>query len=131
MCQQGHDAALRYGEILSDGARLVTASGDRQISVWDLATQQILTTLQPVKGSRVKSVVASSDGTVAVLVLFDSSIGVWDLLAGNCRCMLQQRGVRQPSVGHVGGVNAVYLTPDGKRAVSVSKVTLLCTQLHT
>ena len=55
-------------------------------------------------------------------VLFDSSIGVWDLASGACRCMLQERGLRRLGAGHVGGVNAVYLTPDGKRAVTVSKV---------
>ena len=58
---------------------------------------------------------------VLLQVLFDSSIGVWDLASGACRCMLQERGVRRPGAGHVGGVNAAYLAPDGKRAVTVSK----------
>ncbi len=73
-------------------------------------------------GSRVKSVAASRDGATAVVVLYDSSIGVWDLGAGACRCMLQKRGARVPGAGHMGGVNAVYLTKDGRLAITVSKV---------
>lgn len=113
---------MRYVEITADGRSLITAFGDRQISVWDIASQKVTATLPSVRGSRVKSVAATSDGRTAVLVLFDSSIGVWDLLEGSCRCMLQERGAREAGAGHVGAVNAVYLTADGKRAITVSKV---------
>ena len=68
-------------------------------------------------------------GATAVVVLYDSSIGVWDLAAGACRCMLQKRGARVPGAGHMGGINAVYLTKDGQRAITVSKVA--CSNLIT
>ena len=121
-CLQGHNAALRHGQILDDGRRLIVASGDRQISTWDLTTEAQIATLPSVMGSRVKSLAISGDGRTAVVVLFDSSIGVWDLTEGTCRCMLQKRGARVPGAGHMGGVNAVYLTADGQLAVTVSKV---------
>ncbi len=121
-CPQGHNAALRHGQILDDGRRLILASGDRQISTWDLQTHNQVATLPAVMGSRVKSVAASRDGATAVVVLYDSSIGVWDLALGACRCMLQKRGARVVGAGHMGGVNAVYLTKDGRLAITVSKV---------
>jgi hypothetical protein len=43
------------------------------------------------QGSRVKSFATSGDGSVGVMVLFDSSISVWDLQAmqvGPCACLL-------------------------------------------
>ena len=119
---QGHNAALRHGQILDDGRRLILASGDRQISTWDLETRGQVATLPAVMGSRVKSVATSGDGRTAVVVLYDSSIGVWDVEAGACRCMLQKRGARVAGAGHMGGVNAVYLTKDGQFAITVSKV---------
>ena len=128
---QGHNAALRYGNITADGQRLLTASGDRQITVWDISTGEAISKLERVMGSRVKAVATSADGTVAVVVLFDSSIGVWDLSSGTCRLMLQKRGARMPGAGHVGGVNAVYLTADGQHAVTVSKVRCMSLMLQT
>ena len=68
LCAQGHDVALRYGEVLEDGRRLVTASGDRQITVWDMEAGTPIITLQRAVGSRVKSVAATRDGTLAVVV---------------------------------------------------------------
>ena len=102
--------------------RLIVASGDRQISTWDLITKAQTATLPAVMGSRVKSLAISNDGRTAVVVLYDSSIGVWGLVEGTCRCMLQKRGARVPGAGHVAGMNAVYLTADGQLAVTVSKV---------
>ena len=73
------------------------------------------------KGSRVKSFAASADGTIAVIVLFDSTVAVWDLMRMECKSMLQKWGDRDAARVHSGGVNAAYLTPDGKTAVTVSK----------
>lgn len=73
------------------------------------------------KGSRVKSFSASPDGSTAVIVLFDSTVAVWDLVTMQCKCMLQKWGDRDSTRVHSGGVNAAYLTPDGSTAVTVSK----------
>lgn len=73
-------------------------------------------------GSRVRSIAASADGATAVVVLFDSSVAVWDLQQGACTRVLQKRGQwRLPQV-HSGGVSAAYLTPDASHVLTVSKV---------
>lgn len=70
-----------------------------------------------------KSIAVSADGVTAVVVLFDSTIAVWHLPSGSVRCMLQKKGERDSTRVHSGGVNAVYLTPDGRQAVTISKDT--------
>jgi WD40 repeat protein len=73
------------------------------------------------QGSRTKCTHVSADGSTAVLLLFDSSIAIYDARSGQLKCQLMQRGDRDAQRVHSGGVNAVYLTGDGSRAVSVSK----------
>lgn len=73
------------------------------------------------QGSRVKSFSASADGSIAVIVLFDSTVAVWCLATMERRCVLQKWGDRDAVRVHSGGVNAAYLTPDGRQAVTVSK----------
>lgn len=73
------------------------------------------------QGSRTKCTHVSADGSTAVLLLFDSSFAIYDARSGKLKCQLMQRGDRDAQRVHSGGVNAVYLTADGSRAVSVSK----------
>lgn len=72
-------------------------------------------------GSRVKSFAANSSCRLAVIVLFDSTVTVWDTSSMECVSMLQSWGDRDAARVHSGGVNAAYLTPDGTSAVTVSK----------
>ena len=71
-------------------------------------------------GYRVKSFAANADCRVAVIVLFDSTVAVWDMATMECTCVLQSWGDRDAARVHSGGVNAVYLTPSGATAVTVS-----------
>ena len=73
------------------------------------------------QGSRVKSFAASRDGRTAVIVLFDSTVAVWDMETMQTRCMLQRWGDRDAARVHSGGVNAVYMSADNLHAVTVSK----------
>ena len=61
------------------------------------------------------------DGRVAVVVLFDSTVTVWDLEKQEPLTVLQRWGQRDAALGHTGGVNAAYVTRDGSRALTVSK----------
>ena len=61
------------------------------------------------------------DGCKAVIVLFDSTVTVWDLVKKEQVAVLQKWGQRDAASGHTGGVNAAYMTPDGRKVLTVSK----------
>ena len=67
-----------------------------------------------------KSFAASADCKLAVVVLFDSTVAVWDMVSMECICMLQSWGDRDAARVHSAGINAAYLTPSGSRAVTIS-----------
>ena len=72
-------------------------------------------------GSRVRSFAASADLQRAVIVLFDSSIAVWDTSSMSLACILQNRGERDANFGHSSGVNDAAISSEGSLVVTVSK----------
>ena len=60
---------------------------------------------------------------MAVIVLFDSTVTVWDLETHQPVVVLQRWGQRDAALGHTAGVNAAYITRDGTRVLTVSKDT--------
>lgn len=63
----------------------------------------------------------AQDGCRAVIVLFDSTVTVWNLETGEQISVLQRWGQRDAASGHSGGVNAAYMTCDGNKVLTVSK----------
>src|ERR1022692_2193012 len=92
------------------GKRAVSASRDKTLKVWDLATGRALRTLEG-HSARVYGVAATPDGRRAVSTSRDRTLKVWDLETGGALRTLQ---------GHYRSVYGVAVTPDGKRAVSAS-----------
>lgn len=120
--QAAHTAALPIClHLVKDGSRAFSGAGDRSLITWDMQTGAPSVCLPAKQGSRTKFMHVSADGTSAVVLLFDSSMAVYDTASGEVKCHLMQRGDRDAQRVHSGGVNAVYLTADGSRAVSVSK----------
>ncbi|KAK9840975.1 hypothetical protein WJX81_003475 [Elliptochloris bilobata] len=117
---EGHAAGVRWAAAVA-GRRLVTASADRTVMTWALPSGVCEATLPGQQGVRVKSFAVAADGRTAVVVLFDSSVAIWDLAAGQQRAVLQRRGERDAAAGHTGGVNAALLTADGARVLTLSK----------
>lgn len=68
-----------------------------------------------------QSSILMQDGRKAVIVLFDSTVTVWDLEKKEQVAVLQKWGQRDAASGHSGGVNAAYMTSDGKKVLTVSK----------
>lgn len=64
------------------------------------------------------------DGRLAVVVLFDSTVTVWNLERQEPAVVLQQWGRRDEASGHTGGVNAGYISRDGTQ-VNFAKSLLL------
>jgi hypothetical protein len=108
-------------KLLPDGTIAFSASGARKLIRWDMATGTPTLCLQQKQGSRTKCVDVSADGCTAVVLLYDSSMAVYDIESGALRCDLMRKGERDAQRVHSGGVNGVLLTADGRTAVSWSK----------
>ncbi|MCJ1428182.1 hypothetical protein MMC29_006090 [Sticta canariensis] len=112
---------VRYLAVSMDGQHALTASSTSALSVWNLETGKCARSKQGSPGSRVKSFAASSDLERVVIVLFDSSISVWETAGMSLAAVLQTRGERDANFGHSSGVNDVAISPDGETVVTVSK----------
>ena len=77
--------------------------------------------LPPHTGSRVKSIVVSPDGLQAVIVLFDSTVTVWNLETMELKSWLMRRAERDGVHVHAAAVNGVVMTMAGHKALTVSK----------
>ncbi|WP_437311456.1 TIR domain-containing protein [Sorangium sp. So ce388] len=106
----GHSGGVNACAISPDGQRIVSASGDTTLKVWDLATGKLLSTLEG-HSERVNACVVSPGGQRIVSASDDSTLKVWDLASGKLLSTLE---------GHSGGVNACAVSPDGQRIVSAS-----------
>lgn len=95
--------------------------GDRRVCIWNLESGECIRTLPEHKGSRMKSFAVSDDGRKAMIVLFDSTVSVWDLESMSCVGWLIRRGERDGVRVHSGGVNAVYICKNGTLALTISK----------
>jgi WD40 repeat protein len=107
----GHTEEVWAVAVTPDGTRAVSASFDRTLRVWDLATGKALATLEG-HTEGVHAVAVTPDGSRAVSPSFDRSLRVWDLATGKALAILE---------GHIARVRAVAVTPDGTRAVSGSE----------
>ncbi|CCQ68516.1 serine/threonine kinase with WD-40 repeat [Crocosphaera watsonii WH 0402] len=99
--------------ISADGKTLVSGSGDNTIKVWNLATGELLRTLNG-HSSYVSSVSISADRNTIVSGSGDNTIKVWSLATGKLLRILN---------GHSDWVNSVAISADGKTIVSGSRDT--------
>jgi GTPase SAR1 family protein len=96
--------------VTPDGTRAVSASDDRTLRVWDMATGKALASLEG-HTIWVLGVAVTPDGARAVSTSADETLRVWDLATG--KALVSLEGHRAPVVG-------VAVTPDGTRVVSAS-----------
>jgi WD40 repeat protein len=95
---------------LADGKRFVTASRDKTVRLWDMATGKPIG--EPFRGHRslVWSAVFSPDGTRVISASEDKTARLWDALTG------QQVGELR---GHEERLKKAAFGPDGTRIVTV------------
>jgi hypothetical protein len=96
--------------VTPDGRRVVSASWDKTLKVWDLEGGRALATLEGHAGA-VNACAVAPDGRCVVSGSNDKTLKVWDLESGRALATLE---------GHAGGVSACAVAPDGWRVISAS-----------
>ncbi|MEH2002163.1 MAG: ribosome assembly protein 4, partial [Nostoc sp.] len=107
---EGHSSAVSSVVFSPDGQRLASASGDKTIKLWDVATGKAVQTLTG-HSSAVYSVVFSPDGQRLASASTDKTIKLWDVATGKAV---------QTLTGHSDTVSSVVFSPDGQRLASAS-----------
>lgn len=105
----GHSSWVVGCAISPDGQRVVSASLDSTLKVWDPATGQLLSTLQDCSGA-IGACAISPDGQ-RIVSASGYNLNVWSAATGQLLTTL---------VGHLYGVNACAINPDGRLAFSAS-----------
>jgi len=108
---KGHKDRVTAVAATPDGTRIVSASFDGTLKVWNLQTGELLRTLEG-HTSHINAVVVTPDGVCAISGSWDNTIGMWDLESGENVRTLE---------GHTKAVMSVAVTSDGQRVVSGSR----------
>ena len=105
-----HSGGVNACAITGDARRVVSASEDGTLKVWDLESGRALATLEG-HASMIRGCAVTADGQRVVSATDAGTLKVWDVAA---------RRVIHTLKGHIGAVNACAVTADGRRAVSAS-----------
>ncbi len=106
----GHSSFINYLVISPDGQTLASASADKTIKIWNLATGQEIRTLTG-HSSFINYLVISPDGQTLASASADKTIKLWNLATG--------QEIRT-FTGHSNYVNYLAISPDGQTLVSSS-----------
>ena len=107
---KGHTSSVRSAVFSPDGKKIVSASYDETIKIWDAESGKCLKTLE---GDMyfVHSAAFSPDGKKIVSASSDETIKIWDAKSGKCLKTLE---------GDMYFVYSAAFSPDGKKIVSAS-----------
>ena len=109
---RGHYMKVNSAIFSSDGKRIVSASGDNTLRIWNAKTGQQIG--EPLKGheSGVCYAAFSPDGKYIVSASWDETVRLWNANTGQQIC--------EPLKGHHGRVSSANFSHDGKLIVSAS-----------
>jgi WD40 repeat protein len=106
-----HQGPVVSGSFSPDGTRIVTASWDQTVRIWDSATGKLLTS-RPEHQAEVTSAAFSPDGTRVVSASYDQTAQVWDAVTGE--------PITTP-LQHQDAVLGAAFGPDGTRVITASQ----------
>jgi WD40 repeat protein len=110
MTLTGHTGGVHFCAFSPDGSRILSASGDMTLKLWDAHTGAELITLAGHQDT-VNSCAFSPDGSRIVSASRDGTLRLWDVHTGVELAAL---------VGHENAVCACAFSPDGNRVLSGS-----------
>ena len=106
----GHARWVTACTVTPDGRRVVSASDDETLKVWDLDSGRVLATLEG-HTNTVTACAVTPDGRRVISASDDQTLKVWDLATGSLLATFH---------GHLSRVNAYAVTPDSRRVISGS-----------
>ncbi len=117
----GHSAEVLGCAISPNGQFIVSASADRTLKVWEVATGQELRTLSG-HSDKVLGCAISPNGQFIVSASADRTLKVWEVETGQ---------ELQTLTGHSSGVNECAISPDGQFIISAAVRTLKIWEMAT
>lgn len=105
----GHHDSVVWLDVSSDGRRLLSASTDRMIKLWDIDEKRLISDLGTHK-DMARTALFMPDGLHALTAGDDGEIVLRSLTDGAMQHVF--------AAGENGGVNKLAISPDGRRAVS-------------
>jgi WD40 repeat protein len=107
----GHTDGVTASAVTPDGRRVISASQDGTLRIWDLESGHALATLEG-HTDWVNACAVTPDGRRVVSASHDRTLKVWDLESGRQLATLE---------GHAIWVSGCTVTPDGRSVVSASQ----------
>jgi len=109
---KGHIDKVNAVSVTPDGLRVISASYDGTLKLWDMETGIEIREMIGHHTNGINAISLTPDGLRAISASNDCTLKLWDLETG-----AEIRTMK----GHTNWVNAVSVTPDGLRAISASK----------